>query len=59
LKHLTQVELAEAVGVSVAILGGLERGTRQPSPEILEKLCRVLDVDEEELFGEGPDDSGS
>jgi transcriptional regulator with XRE-family HTH domain len=59
LKHLTQVELAEAVGVSVAILGGLERGTRQPSPEILEKLCRVLDVDEEELFGEEPDDSGS
>lgn len=52
LKHLTQIQLAEQLGVSVAIIGSLERGTRTPTPQMVAQLTRVLQVTEEELFGE-------
>ena len=52
LKHLTQTELAKKIGVSVAIIGSLERGTRAPSKEIIERLTTVLNVHERELLGE-------
>jgi transcriptional regulator with XRE-family HTH domain len=52
LKHWTQVELAEKVGVSVAIIGGLERGTRHPTKALLDRLCEVLQVSPAELLGE-------
>jgi transcriptional regulator with XRE-family HTH domain len=51
LKQLTQTELADLLGVSVAVIGGIERGTRMPTPELVEKICRVLDVTEDELWG--------
>ncbi|GMA50502.1 hypothetical protein GCM10025857_18590 [Alicyclobacillus contaminans] len=51
LKHWTQAELADHVGVSVAIIGGLERGTRSPSAQLLAELTRVLQVSEAELLG--------
>lgn len=46
LKHLTQIELAEQLGVSVAIVGSLERGTRMPTPQMVERLTEVLNVTE-------------
>lgn len=52
LKHLTQIELAEELGVSVAIVGSLERGTRMPTPQIIRNVSRILQVTETELFGE-------
>lgn len=52
LKHWTQGELADLVGVSVAIIGSLERGTRAPASDLVKKLTEVLQVTEEELFGE-------
>jgi transcriptional regulator with XRE-family HTH domain len=52
LKHLTQTELAQKIGVSVAIIGSLERGTREPSKDIIERLTAVLNVHERELMGE-------
>lgn len=52
LKHWTQSELATEIGVSIAIIGGLERGTRMPTPSQVKQLLRVLMVSEEELFGE-------
>jgi transcriptional regulator with XRE-family HTH domain len=52
LKHWTQAELAETIGVSIAIIGGLERGTRMPTPAVMGNIIRVLHVTEEELFGE-------
>ncbi|MCF8568246.1 helix-turn-helix domain-containing protein [Alicyclobacillus tolerans] len=52
LKHWTQTELADEIGVSVAIIGSLERGTRMPTPELIARLMRALNVREEELFGE-------
>jgi len=51
LKHMTQVELAETLGVSVAIVGSLERATRVPTPALIRNIARVLQVTEDELFG--------
>lgn len=51
LKRLTQTELAEQVGVSISIIGSLERGTRAPTQELFGRLLRVLDVTESELLG--------
>jgi transcriptional regulator with XRE-family HTH domain len=52
LKHWTQTELAEKIGVSVAIIGGLERGTRYPTKPILDQLAEVLNVSTAELLGD-------
>lgn len=51
LKHWTQVDLANELGVSVAIVGAMERGTRLPSAPLMQQLCRLLDVTVEELLG--------
>ncbi len=53
LKHLTQQEFAEAIGVSVAVVGGLERGTRIPSENQLTKIVTVLQVSRTDLGIEG------
>jgi transcriptional regulator with XRE-family HTH domain len=53
LKHLTQAELADLVGVSVAIIGGIERGTRIPTQPLVERLSRILQVHANELWGTG------
>ncbi len=52
LKHWTQTELADKIGVSVAIIGGLERGTRYPTKPILDRLAQVLNVSTAELLGD-------
>ena len=49
LKQLTQQELAAVIGVSVAIVGGMERGTRMPNDMIIKKLTAVLNVTRSEL----------
>jgi transcriptional regulator with XRE-family HTH domain len=49
---LTQQELAELLGISIAIVGGIERGTREPSKDVLGKISLVLGVTEEELRGQ-------
>lgn len=51
LKRLTQAQLAQRLGVSVSIVGTLERGTRTPSIQLLAQLLRVLNVTEQELLG--------
>ncbi|MFD2170656.1 helix-turn-helix domain-containing protein [Tumebacillus lipolyticus] len=52
LKNLTQQELADKLHVSIAIVGAIERGTRDPSTEILRSIHSVLGVTEQELRGE-------
>ncbi|MCL6445053.1 MAG: helix-turn-helix domain-containing protein [Alicyclobacillus sp.] len=59
LKHWTQVDLAREIGVSVSIVGALERGTRMPDPSLLERLRTVLQVTDEELFGVSRNPDGS
>jgi transcriptional regulator with XRE-family HTH domain len=51
LKNFTQIELAEQLDVSVAIVGSLERGTRMPTPQLVRAIASILHVTEDELFG--------
>jgi transcriptional regulator with XRE-family HTH domain len=52
LKNLTQQELADKLHVSIAIVGAIERGTRNPSQDLLVSIHHVLGVSEQELRGE-------
>lgn len=52
-QDLTQVELAERVGVSQSYLARWERGHAQPRPKALEKLAEALNVTVEELVTGG------
>lgn len=51
LKGYTQIEFAEKLGVSVAVLGAVERGTRQAEPRLLREIAALLGVSDEELEG--------
>ncbi|SIS86280.1 helix-turn-helix transcriptional regulator [Alicyclobacillus vulcanalis] len=51
LKHMTQADLARALGVSVATIGGIERGTRRPSDHLIGAIASALAIDVEELWG--------
>jgi transcriptional regulator with XRE-family HTH domain len=50
LKGYTQTELAKLVGVSIAIIGSVERGTRKADHRIIERIAEALKVDKEELI---------
>ena len=50
LKRVTQQELAGMIEISVTSLSHIERGRKVPSPQLLEKIARQLDVPGEELF---------
>lgn len=50
LKGFTQIELADELGVSVAVLGSLERGTRRHDPKLLKKIASTLNISYEELI---------
>ena len=49
LKGYTQNELAELLGVSIAILGAIERGTRKPDTKMIHQISEVLNIEPEEL----------
>lgn len=49
LKGYTQQELADKLGVSVAVLGSLERGMRDPNEKIIRRIADTLGVTYEEL----------
>ncbi|AIQ15343.1 MULTISPECIES: helix-turn-helix domain-containing protein [Paenibacillus] len=49
LKGYTQQELADSVGISLAVLGAVERGNRHLEDKILNKIADVLEVSVEEL----------
>ncbi|WP_445744939.1 helix-turn-helix transcriptional regulator [Paenibacillus sp. FSL L8-0470] len=49
LKGYTQQELADSVGISLAVLGAAERGNRHLEDKILNKIADVLEVSVEEL----------
>ncbi len=50
LKGHTQNELADLLGVSIAILGSIERGTRKPDAKILRQISEALGVGLDELI---------
>lgn len=49
-RHLTQVELAEAVGISSNYLSQVERGYKSISLVNLLKIAEVLGIDEKNFF---------
>ena len=52
---LTQRELAKALGVQFQTVWRWEHGEREPSLDILKKLCEILGITESELLN-GPSD---
>lgn len=53
LKGLTQSDLADRLGVSLAIVGTIERGTRRVDERMLARISEVLQVDIDELLPPG------
>ncbi|MEN1966436.1 helix-turn-helix transcriptional regulator [Lentibacillus sp. N15] len=50
LKGYTQMSLAKHLGVSVAVLGDVERGTKEANDELIAKIVLALAVSQEELM---------
>ena len=49
LKGFTQEEFAKKLGISVSVLGEIERGNKMPKLEILEKMSALLQISIDEL----------
>lgn len=50
LKGYTQQELASKMGISLAVLGEIERGNRHVEDQILNKIAEVLEISIPELM---------
>jgi len=49
-KEISQVDMAERIGVSATYVGFVEQGVRNPSIATLDKIARVLNVRMSELL---------
>ncbi|WP_246946061.1 helix-turn-helix domain-containing protein [Bacillus pinisoli] len=49
LKGYTQEEFAKDLGISVSVLGEVERGSRPPSQDLLQSVAVALNISLEEL----------
>ena len=49
-KDISQVKMAEMIGVSPTYIGFIEQGVRNPSIATLDKVARVLGVKLSEFF---------
>ncbi|WP_081622746.1 helix-turn-helix domain-containing protein [Heyndrickxia acidiproducens] len=49
LKGYTQESFARELGISVSILGEVERGTRMPTETLLKEISSLLDIPLEEI----------
>lgn len=56
LRGYTQVEFAEELDVSMAVVGKVERGTVQASEALLETIVAKLEITKEELILESDDE---
>jgi transcriptional regulator with XRE-family HTH domain len=59
LKGLTQDELAQRVGMSIAVLGSIERGTRKADEKTLRKISEALDISLHDLLPDAAERKGS
>lgn len=50
-RKIKQQDLADRIGKSKSVISNWERGENFPDVEACEKLCRILDVTPNELFG--------
>lgn len=49
-KGMSQLDLSLEAGVNKNYISDLERGSRNPSLLILERICKALDIDLSTLF---------
>jgi len=49
-RHLTQQELADACGLDIGYVGGIERGQRNPTLGVIQSLASVLRIKLSELL---------
>ena len=49
-KHFTQISLAKEMRISRATISGWKSNLYTPTDERLEELCRILDIDDSEIF---------
>ena len=49
-KGMSQLDLALESGINKNYISDLERGSRNPSLLILERICKALDIDLSTLF---------
>ena len=49
LKGFTQESFAKKLGISVSVLGEIERGNRMPTDDLIEKIAIVLNISKDEL----------
>lgn len=56
-RGIKQQQLADALGKSKSVISNWERGENSPDPDSCEKLCKILKVTPNQLFGweENPD----
>lgn len=52
LKGYTQESFAKELGVSVSVLGEVERGNRLPTKQLVEDIAELLEISVEELTPE-------
>lgn len=50
-KRLSQEQLALQAGIDRTYVSGLERGVRNPSVDLLDKIAKVLSIKTVQLFG--------
>jgi transcriptional regulator with XRE-family HTH domain len=53
LKGFTQERFSKELGVSVSIIGEIERGNRLPANDLLKQICQTLKISIEELAPPG------
>lgn len=51
-KGMTQEDLAERAGTATNYIGTIEIGKKFPSPNMIEKIAKALEIDELALFSE-------
>ncbi|MFX3619024.1 MAG: helix-turn-helix domain-containing protein [Sporolactobacillus sp.] len=49
LKGFTQAKLANELGISLSLLGEIERDNRAPSEDLLSRICLILNVSIDEM----------
>ncbi|ADC49733.1 putative transcriptional regulator [Alkalihalophilus pseudofirmus OF4] len=50
LKGFTQQRFAKEMGISVSVLGEVERGSREPDEKMLKKVTSVLNITKQDLI---------
>lgn len=51
-KHLSQEQVALSAGITTAYLGQIERGEKNPTVKLVEKISNVLELSLSELFSD-------